>query len=61
MLRREILAVAPPSRRLSGGRPRPPPRGRDASGQPAEPALGRVEGMPALLRQNAVIISRSPY
>src|SRR5208282_5194898 len=36
-----VEGVAPPSRRLSGGRPRPPRRGRDA--------LGTAGKMPALL------------
>jgi len=34
------MTVAPPSRRLSGGHPRPPRRGRDA--------LGTAGKMPAL-------------
>src|SRR6185295_6451272 len=40
--------VAPPSRRLSGGRPARRSEGRMPSGQPAKPALSEVEGMPAL-------------
>ena len=42
------LRVAPPSRRLAGGRPRPPRRERDA--------LGTAGKMPALLAFHAVII-----
>ena len=40
--------VAPPSRRLSGGRPARRAENRMSSGQPAKPALSEVEGMPAL-------------
>ncbi len=44
-------SVAPPSRRLPGGRPRPPLRGRDA--------LGTAGKMPALLVFRMAIIMRS--
>src|SRR5208337_1663406 len=47
------MTVAPPSRRLSGGHPRPPSRGRDA--------LGTAGRMPALQSTPIVQKNMTPY